>query len=277
MLNVYRTGRLVATYPTDDANDNDVIEAMCGRSVEQTGSDTAAARSRRADRPGGRELPRRCGEEGVGSLACGRARSSVWAVSSGRVSSSSSTRSSETGATQGRSGFEVEVVRIRRPTDAIRHGMDIALVPADRKTEGLLLRRSVRENIALAALRNFSRWGVIGGARERAAVENEIDRLHIVTSGLRQPVGQAQRREPAEGRDCEMAAVRQRDLPAVRHHPRRRHRREGRDLPHRPRARRAGRGDPLLQHRSRRAAQAVPSRRRVPRRFRGNDAGEGRS
>jgi ribose transport system ATP-binding protein len=79
--------------------------------------------------------------------------------------------------------------RIRRPTDAIRHGMDIALVPADRKTEGLLLRRSVRENIALAALRNFSRWGVIGGARERAAVESEIERLHIVTSGLRQPVG----------------------------------------------------------------------------------------
>jgi ribose transport system ATP-binding protein len=80
-------------------------------------------------------------------------------------------------------------VRIRRPTDAIRLGMDIALVPAERKTEGLLLRRSVRENIALAALRKFSRWGILDGARERAAVEAEIDRLRIVTAGLRQPVG----------------------------------------------------------------------------------------
>ena len=67
--------------------------------------------------------------------------------------------------------------------------MDIALVPADRKTEGLLLRRSVRENIALASLRNFSRWGVIGGAGAGARSRARSSRLHIVTSGLRQPVG----------------------------------------------------------------------------------------
>jgi ribose transport system ATP-binding protein len=80
-------------------------------------------------------------------------------------------------------------VRIRKPTDAIGAGIGISLVPADRKTEGLLLRRSVRANIALASMRSFSRWGVVSGARERQAVEGQIERLQIVTAGLNQQVG----------------------------------------------------------------------------------------
>ena len=188
VLNVYRTGRLVAMYPTEAANDNEVIEAMCGRSVEQLVPRPppldAEARTilevesfRAGAAKNGSDLHVRAGEiVGVGGLVGQGQLEFLHALfGDGRHTGTIRIRGRD--------------ARIRRPTDAIRHGMDIALVPADRKTEGLLLRRSVRENIALAALRNFSRWGVIGGARERAAVESEIERLHIVTSGLRQPVG----------------------------------------------------------------------------------------
>ena len=90
---------------------------------------------------------------------------------------------------QGTIRVKGQTVRIRRPTDAIRAGMGIALVPAERKTEGLLLRRSVRENIALASLRTFSRWGVLTGGLSGAPPLTSSSRLHIVTSGLRQPAG----------------------------------------------------------------------------------------
>ncbi len=76
---------------------------------------------------------------------------------------------------QGTIRVKGKAVRIRRPTDAIRAGLGIALVPAERKTEGLLLRRSVRENIALASLRTFSRWGVMTGGAERSAVTDIVE------------------------------------------------------------------------------------------------------
>ena len=42
--------------------------------------------------------------------------------------------------------------RIRKPADAIKLRMGIALVPEDRKTEGLMLPMSVRDNLTLAVL-----------------------------------------------------------------------------------------------------------------------------
>jgi ribose transport system ATP-binding protein len=58
-------------------------------------------------------------------------------------------------------------VRLRSPRDAIRAGPGIALVPEDRKTEGLLLPMSVKINLTLAVLRRISSFGLIRGADER--------------------------------------------------------------------------------------------------------------
>jgi ribose transport system ATP-binding protein len=71
--------------------------------------------------------------------------------------------------------------RLRRPKDAIRHGMAIALVPEDRKTEGLMLPMSVRDNLTLAVLDSVSTGGVIRARREKATVATAIERLRIKT------------------------------------------------------------------------------------------------
>ena len=44
----------------------------------------------------------------------------------------------------------------------------MALIPEDRKTEGLMLPMSVRDNLSFAALERISRGGVIDRARETA-------------------------------------------------------------------------------------------------------------
>ncbi len=74
----------------------------------------------------------------------------------------------------------------RRPKDAIRAGM--ALVPEDRKLQGLVLEMAVRENISLASLRAESRGGLLPRRREQALGREMIDRLGIKTPSDRQTV-----------------------------------------------------------------------------------------
>jgi ribose transport system ATP-binding protein len=73
--------------------------------------------------------------------------------------------------------------RLRRPADAIRHGLAISFVPEDRKTEGLMLPMSVRDNLTLAVLARISRGGVIRRHLEGAVAAGAVDRLQIKTRG----------------------------------------------------------------------------------------------
>ncbi|GAA4834417.1 sugar ABC transporter ATP-binding protein [Paenibacillus vulneris] len=81
-------------------------------------------------------------------------------------------------------GGEVQVYGRRAaltgPAAAIEAG--IALVPEDRKHEGLLLSRSVRENISLMTLQHRQQLGFIQAGKERTAVHEMIRFLNIKTS-----------------------------------------------------------------------------------------------
>lgn len=72
--------------------------------------------------------------------------------------------------------------RIRHPSDAIRAGVGIALVPEDRKSEGLLLPRPVRDNLTLPVLGQVSTAGVIRPGAEHALVQQMVDLLRIRTA-----------------------------------------------------------------------------------------------
>lgn len=71
-------------------------------------------------------------------------------------------------------------VRLRSPVDAIRHRL--ALITEDRQLKGLNLKASVRDNITLASLNNFSRFGqILQFQEENRAADTEIERLRIKT------------------------------------------------------------------------------------------------
>ena len=65
----------------------------------------------------------------------------------------------------------------------------MALIPEDRKTEGLMLPMSVRENLSFAALPRVSRGGVIDGQRENALVAQMVDLLEIQAASTAAPAG----------------------------------------------------------------------------------------
>jgi ribose transport system ATP-binding protein len=65
----------------------------------------------------------------------------------------------------------------------------MALIPEDRKTEGLLLPMSVRDNLSFAALDRVSRGGVIEGRAEKSRIDEMIRLLAIKTAGTDIPAG----------------------------------------------------------------------------------------
>lgn len=73
------------------------------------------------------------------------------------------------------------------PRDAIAAG--VALLPEDRKGQGLVLMATMRANTTLASLDQWSRRGVVDRAAEHVAVARWIDELGIRTASQEQLVG----------------------------------------------------------------------------------------
>lgn len=74
----------------------------------------------------------------------------------------------------------------RSPGDAIAAG--VALLPEDRKAEGIIPDLSLRENLTLAALPTLSRLGVVSRARQREVVDRFIKRLAIKAASADQSI-----------------------------------------------------------------------------------------
>jgi ABC-type sugar transport system ATPase subunit len=82
--------------------------------------------------------------------------------------------------------FEGSKIEISSPREAIKHGL--GLVPEDRKTLGLVLRFSVRENVTLPNLAMLTKLGFISFTRECETTKHMIKQLDIRTPGLEQKV-----------------------------------------------------------------------------------------
>jgi ribose transport system ATP-binding protein len=78
-------------------------------------------------------------------------------------------------------------VKLHSPSDAIRAG--IALVPEDRKKDGLVLGMDVRTNISLTALDEMEKAGFLSNNKEAALAHTYINELKIKTSSDKQAAG----------------------------------------------------------------------------------------
>ncbi|MDV7766021.1 sugar ABC transporter ATP-binding protein [Peribacillus sp. CSMR9] len=83
--------------------------------------------------------------------------------------------------------IEGKKVSIRKPTDAVRHGL--AFITENRKEEGLILDFSVRENIGLPNLKSFAPNGLVKKEDEKNFAEMMIKRLHVKTSSAETVIG----------------------------------------------------------------------------------------
>lgn len=84
------------------------------------------------------------------------------------------------GADRAHGAVEISGKQLRRrnPRSSRRRGL--AYLPEDRKDQGLLLYRSIRENIGLASLRTRSRWGIVRSKHDKADTQ-----YHATAVGLK--------------------------------------------------------------------------------------------
>ncbi len=77
---------------------------------------------------------------------------------------------------------------VSRPTPHHNLRARVAMLSEDRRTNGLIMRRSVRDNITLQTIDAHSRFGVIRPVAEGRVVRAQIDRFAIRTHGPQQSV-----------------------------------------------------------------------------------------
>jgi ABC-type sugar transport system ATPase subunit len=68
-------------------------------------------------------------------------------------------------------------IRPRSPHDAVREG--IALLTEDRKRDGLVMHCTIRDNVSMASYEKLSRWGVINRRAQEATVQQKVRELDI--------------------------------------------------------------------------------------------------
>ena len=94
------------------------------------------------------------------------------------------------GLTKGYTGeiwIEGRKVDIKSTTQAIKHG--IALVPEDRKQEGLYPVQSVRFNTTIAVLKDFIKGILVNRQKEAEITQDYITKMSTKTTSIEQPIG----------------------------------------------------------------------------------------
>lgn len=82
--------------------------------------------------------------------------------------------------------FHGKPLKVKSPEDAVKKG--IGYVSEDRKAEGILAVRSIRENMGIANMSHLCSHGVINQKKETGEVSNLSQRLKIKATGIEQKI-----------------------------------------------------------------------------------------
>jgi len=180
-ITVLRDGRVVATQPAAELDEDRVVELMIGRRLEEYFPSYLEAEP-------GRELLRVENLSSPGKferislvLHAGEVVGLAGLVGAGRTELAEAIFGLDPAAT-GQVWVGGRRVRISSPSAAIRLGL--GLVPEDRKRHGLVLGMSLRGNLTLPILGQLSRLGVIRARAERQLAGEYVGRLRIRAPGV---------------------------------------------------------------------------------------------
>ena len=176
-VTVFRNGMTVAAHDTDAVGDDQIIAEMLGRRMDRLYPERIATTRERlalkvrglsaGDRLSDVDLDLREGEVlGVGGLQ-GHGQRALFQALFG------------IGKATGSVELWGKPMTARGPRQALTGRDGIALVPEDRRGQGLLLAKSLRENLTLAVIPRFSRFGFLSARREKALVDEMVAFLRI--------------------------------------------------------------------------------------------------
>ena len=189
-ITVLRDGKWVATAPVKEVDRPKLIQWMVGRSLEQEFPPRQAKIGDPLLEVSG--LSRRGTFENVTfTVRAGEVVGMAGLIGSGRTEVARALFGADV-RDAGTVKVRGQVVDARHPREGVRAG--IALVPEDRKGQGLLLEMPIRENITLTNLKQFTRTGLVSKKLERETTDRYIKELAIKT-----PTGEKKVRELSGG------------------------------------------------------------------------------
>ncbi|MCX7424791.1 MAG: sugar ABC transporter ATP-binding protein [Planctomycetia bacterium] len=183
-VTVLRDGRHVATQPTAELSRERLIELMVGRRLENEFPKRSVQRGEPRLRVEGLRRGDRVRDVSF-QVRRGEVLALTGLVGAGRTETARLVFGADV-ADRGTIVLDGRTLSIRCPRDAIRAG--ICLLTEDRKSQGLVLGLSVRENFGLPNLPQFASFGFVRRPRERMALVRFVDDLQIKTPHFEQPV-----------------------------------------------------------------------------------------
>lgn len=183
---IFRDARYVSTFPWGKYTDQEIINMIAGRKIESTFPDKKITVSDSKVL----ELFNVCAENKLHNISFSINEGEIVGFAGLVGHGQTELLDVLFGAKKIDSGtikIVGDVLVIKSPRDALKKG--IALTPADRKNDGLLLTRSVRENIALMTIKNRSHFGLINMKKEKSQILKLIEFLKVKISNSDQAVG----------------------------------------------------------------------------------------
>jgi ABC-type sugar transport system ATPase subunit len=181
---VLRDGAFVATVDAKSTPREDLVRHMAGREVEVV---REGGRATSAQALGVRHLAGRGFADVSFSLRRGEVLGWFGLVGAGRTETARALFGAEP-STSGEVVLDGVPAALRSPSEAVARG--IALVPEDRKLQGLILKLSLRPNVSLPTLASISTLGLVSAAEEDRRVRGHLSRLRIRCSGPEQGAGE---------------------------------------------------------------------------------------
>jgi len=187
---VFCNGRSVASFAAGTRSDNEIVELMIGR--EYSAVFPARAARVASDAPPRLEVRHLGWTERLNDVSLKLHAGEVIGLGGLDGQGQREFLLALFGVLRGTTGevlIDGRPVAIAGPHVAKRKEIGMALIPEDRKTEGLMLPMSVRDNLSFAALDALSHAGVVDAAAERDAVDRIVRMLAIRTDGTDLPAG----------------------------------------------------------------------------------------
>jgi ribose transport system ATP-binding protein len=187
ICSVFRNGSHVATFSQGSRSPGQVVELMLGRSVTQI----YPARRKAVDSPPLLEVRGLSWTDRVRNVSFSVRRGEIYGIGGLDGHGQNETLLALFGVlrqTTGSVTIDGKPVVIRSPRQAKGRQVGIALVPEDRKADGLHQALPITSNISLSALDGLTRFGFINHRRERALVSELMRTLQIKAASPDAPV-----------------------------------------------------------------------------------------
>jgi ribose transport system ATP-binding protein len=187
---VFRNGRNIMSFNAGTRNDGEIVEMMIGREYSNVFPEKSA-------RAAGSATPAlECRKLGWGDvlrdISFGIGKGEVVGLGGLDGQGQRELLLALFGVLRGTTGqirVDGRLVSLASPSAASAGDVGMALIPEDRKTEGLMLPMTVRENLSFAVLDRISKAGIIDRQKEERLIDEMVQLLAIKTAGLDSPVG----------------------------------------------------------------------------------------